>query len=186
MNETDEINFLIDDILNESSLSRLLSHRNNFDSGCISAFRSEYYKQLPDKRIKTKTQENRKRNAALRQELKSLGYSITKIDGFWQEDGWNAPNIEESIFVVDTKRIGNLKEDLIRLGKKYDQESILFKPAHKEPILIKTKGKRFGMKSKESHKTEYGKRSGWGWSEYKGSKFADHIDDDDFFDSKLD
>lgn len=181
-----EIELFLDEILNESSLSRLLSHRNNYDSGCISAFRSEFYKKLPDGRYKTKTQENRKRNAALRQELRELGYSITKVNGFWQENEVDFPTIEESIFVVDINHNGTLKDDLVRLGKKYSQETILYKPAGKQPFLIKTKGKRFSLSSNNAHKTEFGKRSGQGWSEYKNSKFADHIDDDEFFDFKLD
>lgn len=181
-----EIDFLLDEILNESSLSRLLNQRDNYDSGCISAFRYEFYKKLPDGRYKTKTQENRKRNAALRQELRDLGYSITKIDGYWQEESAKYPTVEESIFVVDINNSGNLKKDLIRLGKKYDQETILYKPANGKPHLIKTKGKRFGLLSNDAHKTEFGKRSGLGWSEYKNSKFADHINDDEFFDHRLD
>lgn len=186
MNDTDE---LIDTILNERSLSRMIEQGNLHDSGCISAFREEYGDIIHDKntnkkRLKNISQTNRKRNAELRNKLLELGYSITKQMGAYMETDY--PIREESILVVDINDTGNLRNDLIELGTYYGQDSILFKPAGEEPYFIKTKGPRHGMKSNSAKGTGYKKRGAFGWSTLAHADYTHNIEDDDFFNHKLD
>lgn len=104
--------------LNESSLSRLWRKYKDSDSGTITAFRGEYSKK-----------ENLSRNAELKAALLGAGYSITSIDGVYIEQYGTdkAKRVKEASFIVfDYKNTGNLKKDLMRLGEKYDQDSITF------------------------------------------------------------
>jgi len=106
-----------------SSLSRLQSHSSKFDTGTISAFRDNY-----------KLKQNLVRNKKLKLELESAGFGVTTIKGVGQEDG---KAVEEwSFFVADYKKKGNLKEALIELGVKYEQDSITFAQAGKNPYYL--------------------------------------------------
>ena len=109
----------------ESSLSRILQHMKEHDSGSITAFRGKYSKA-----------DNKKRNKILSARLRRKGYDLTRIDGVYIEN-FNKPNAqkvkEEVFFVVDSKNKGNLKKDLLELAKDEldppdDQDSILFIP----------------------------------------------------------
>lgn len=104
--------------LNESSLSRLWKKYQDCDSGTITAFRGEYSKK-----------ENLARNAELKTALLGAGYSVTSIDGVYIENYGSAnekPVKEKSFIVFDHKKTGKLKDDLKRLGLRYDQDSITF------------------------------------------------------------
>lgn len=106
------------ELITESSLSRLWRKYKESDSGTITAFRGEYSKS-----------DNMKRNAELKAALLGAGYSVTAIDGVYIEQYGtaNAKRVKEASFIVfDYKNTGRLKKDLIRLGQKYDQDSVTF------------------------------------------------------------
>ena len=72
-------------------------------------------------------------------ELKALllkdGYSVTEISGHYVEDYGTdkAKDVKEiSLFVADHKETGNLKQALVKYGKKYDQDSVFYKPKDKD------------------------------------------------------
>lgn len=124
--------------ITESSLSRLWRHNDMHDCGAITAFR-KYHNcgynsdgsvatggsdQSEPQQLSRK--DNQKRNLALAADLKSLGYGLTKIIGEYPEGGASVKEI--SYFVVDINDTGNLESDLIKLGEKYSQDSILFAP----------------------------------------------------------
>jgi hypothetical protein len=121
---------------NESSLSRLWRHAQGHDTGTISAFRyapdcgtGDPY-TLP---------ENQKRNKSLKNMLLAKGYGVTEVDGVYIENYGtkNArPVKEKSFFVVDVDDTGNLKDDLIKFGKAFDQDSITYSTAKGEYFLI--------------------------------------------------
>lgn len=112
--------------MNESNLSRLWKHNLEHDCGAITAFR--IYEDCNDKLVKLSHEDKKKRNLALASDLKSLGYSITKVIGKYPEGNSNVLTKEVSYFVVDAQDNGKLKSDLKRLGNKYDQDSILYVP----------------------------------------------------------
>jgi hypothetical protein len=121
--------------LNESSLGRIWSHNEKHDCGAITAFRKYNNCGYDDNGdpcdpndipVELTKAENTKRNLALAADLKRLGYGITKVIGNYPEGGGSVKEV--SYFVVDINDTGNLKQDLQKLGKKYDQDSVLFIP----------------------------------------------------------
>lgn len=144
----------------ESSLSRVREHQLNHDSGIISAFR--YAPNCGAGEPYTKS-DNKKRNKVLKASLYKLGYGVTNVDGTYVEnfatDKQKSEHLakmkldpkleplptphdmdEDSFLVVDLKDTGKLRQDLKKLGLKWDQDSILFIPAgsKKDGVLIGT------------------------------------------------
>ena len=124
------------EVIKESSLSRIWEHYTKHQTGTISAFR-----YAPDCGEGTPytLEENKKRNAKLKALLLKNGYGVTKIDGTYIEN-YGTPEArevdEESFFVVDLKDKGNLKKDLIKFGKMFEQDSITFAEPNGEYYLI--------------------------------------------------
>ena len=71
---------------------------------------------------------------------------------------------EKSIFVVDLKDDGKLKETLIALGNQFGQESILFKPKDGEARLIRTTKAALGRESDAAEGTEWGSHTSAAWT----------------------
>ena len=130
--------------LTESSLSRIWKHVTEHESGTITAFR--FAPECGNGKPYTKA-ENRERNSELKSKLLSLGYGVTGIGGYTIEN-YGAPNAkkvkEESFIVVDLNDKNNLKNDLIRLGTYFEQDSITFSKPSGEYYLIGTNKCRTG------------------------------------------
>jgi len=130
----------------ESSLSRVQGHQLKHDTGIMSAFR--YAPDCGAGKPYTKS-DNKKRNKVLKASLYALGYGVTKVDGTYVENFSSPKDIadhaikfkkdptidplptpievdEDSFFVVDLNDTGKLKSDLIKLGRKWEQDSILY------------------------------------------------------------
>lgn len=144
-----------DQALQESSLSRLRAHMLNFDTGMVTAFRSEI-DEGGQKRKLTRA-ENLKRNKALRAELMK-NYDITAVRGAYIENYGtkDAREVGENVFfVVDAHGTGRLEKDLRRLGERYQQDSVLVIPRGAEMgELIGTNQSGwpgFGQRVKLSH-----------------------------------
>lgn len=151
-------------VLNESSLSRVLRHRSNHDTGCITAFRYNISKK-----------KGLQLTAKLKQILQTKGYGCTYVDGFYKEQEMEKAAKEKSIFVVDLKDDGKLKETLIALGNQFGQESILFKPKDGEARLIRTTKAALGRESDAAEGTEWGKHTSAAWTQVNGRDFGDKI-----------
>lgn len=124
--------------LEESSLSRIWKHTKEHESGTISAFR--YAPECGNGQPYSRKQ-NENRNAKLKAQLLSLGYGVTAIDGVYIENygSSDAREVnEDSFIVIDLKDKGSLKNDLIKLGEQYEQDSITFSSASGEYYLIGT------------------------------------------------
>ena len=130
------INEILQDKVNESSLSRLWKHSKEHDTGTISAFR--YAKDCNEGEIYSKS-ENFKRSKILKAKLLKLGYGVTKVAGTYIEN-YNTPKAkeveEESYFVVDLQDTNKLKSDLIKLGTEFEQDSITYSKSSGEYYLI--------------------------------------------------
>jgi len=136
----------IKEYLNESSLSRIWRHIQKHDSGTITAFRDK--RDCGDGESYTKG-ENKARNKVLLASLLKKGYSVTKAKGTYIEN-YKSPNekeVGENVFIViDINDKGDLKETLKKLGKEYEQDSILFIPkGGKEGFLIGTNKCEYGF-----------------------------------------
>lgn len=116
--------------LEESSLSRIWKKHKESDSGTISACRGNLTKE-----------ENKKRTLELKTLLIKAGYSVTAVNGVYIEN-YNSPDArevhEKSFIVFDYKNLGTLKQDLIKFGKKFDQDSITYSEQGKDYYLIGT------------------------------------------------
>jgi hypothetical protein len=125
-------------IIKESSLSRIWKHATEHESGTITAFRSARDCGKGQKYTQT---ENRTRNAELKAKLQSMGYGLTAVNGYYVEN-YGSPSAkkvkEESFVVVDLKDKGTLKQDLIKLGTYFEQDSITWSKPSGEYYLIST------------------------------------------------
>lgn len=128
-----------DKALQESSLSRLRAHMLNFDTGIVTAFRSE----IDDggEKVKLSRKDNLDRNRKLRAEL-TKRYNLTAVRGKYIENYGtkDAREVGENVFfAVDAHGTGQLEKDLRRLGERFQQDSILFIPKGAESgVLIGT------------------------------------------------
>lgn len=106
----------------ESGMSRLFSKMQEHDTGTITAYRSK------DRYTKKQNQE---RNGELLSKLTAKGYRVTSVKGSYIQD-FSTPQAQEvtehTFFVEDYQDRGTLKDDLIELGRYFDQDSVLFIP----------------------------------------------------------
>ena len=154
-----------DDDLQEATLSGISELVQTYDYGVISAEREGEDCGMGRKYSRG---ENRRRTAMLKKELDLRGYSITKIEGFMQkqdDDDEEGNDIkrsepvmkevftEDSFFVVDMDMTGNLERDIIRLGERFEQDTVIFGEAGGPAYLIGTndcpgepdRGERFSI-----------------------------------------
>lgn len=105
-------------ILNESSFSRTLSHMNSRECMFITAFRSEY-----------SMKENLRRNKFLKDDLENSGLGFVSCKGGFIENRGEETErevTETSYFVINTKFSPQDFVDLaISLCKKYNQDAVL-------------------------------------------------------------
>lgn len=108
--------------LNQTSLSRVVSHIKNRTFCLITAFRGHLTRE-----------ENLKRNKELTIELKKLKFGFFQVNGkFVQSDHADGKKIfaqEDSFFVIGPDLNDNSSEqfakEMIKLGNKFDQQSII-------------------------------------------------------------
>lgn len=121
--------------LNEASISRLWKHTQERNIGIVTAFRGRYTKQ-----------ENLKRNAQLRNDIRAAGYGFYTIEGHYIE-GYGSETSkdvkEQSFLVIGDKGddSGRLKGFLKKAGAKYNQDSIFYKKFDDTAVLIGTQSK---------------------------------------------
>jgi len=113
----------LDNIINESSLSRIWKHIEEDSSfGTLSPFRKDLT-----------VKENEERYKELKNIIRSLGYGYIELEGGFNEEGTMVK--EKSLFIPKIK-----KEELIKLGERYNQYSVIYKD-EKEFIEIGTNDK---------------------------------------------
>lgn len=113
------------DDINEASLGRVYQHitKQKSDSfAIITAYRGGFSKK-----------QNDSRNKSLEGDVRSLGLGFFKVKGYWVECSdssldyescpadMKVPVVETSLFIPDISY-----KDAVRLGKKYDQDAIVF------------------------------------------------------------
>lgn len=193
MRNTDinEIGEIYGDLLEESSLKRVRDKIQNHSAGIVTAFRND-----------TPYKENMLNNKKILAYLQSKGYSITTVLGTFIEDFIDDDKREEiqarkaggdpynpvekhvherSFFVVNDKVDGDdggkLADDLYKMGKVFDQDSVLVIPAGgKGAYLLGTSDRENAYPGLDVKKTvgnsKFGKHSGPFLSKVKGRDFA--------------
>jgi hypothetical protein len=111
----------IQDVLNESSLSRVWQHvKGDKPFAILTAFRGEFNRDT-----------NIRRNRALAADIRNLGYGFFFLDGFWVENQGTPEErkvSEDSLFVIG--REGSDKkfiEQIVKLGAENNQDGVLIK-----------------------------------------------------------
>jgi len=99
-------------------LSRILEHTNTNSIALLTAFRGDLTKS-----------ENKQRNKELSDDLYCIGYGYIKVEGNYLYSGRTEPETEDSYFVINKSYSTHeeFSQDMIALGKKYEQESIILK-----------------------------------------------------------
>lgn len=82
-----------------------------------------HFSAISAERTNLTPEENSARMNALESDIKELGYGYRKSRGIWEGGGENS-------FIINAKETGskagvNLRNDVISLGKKYGQDSVL-------------------------------------------------------------
>jgi len=114
-------------LINESSLSRIWQMIENDKSfGVVSAFRNGYSKK-----------ENEERHIELKEGVRDIGYGYVEMMGGYKEETGFVN--EKSLFIPNIN-----KSDIISLGIKFDQYSVIYKDS-KEFVEIGT-NKNSGIK----------------------------------------
>jgi hypothetical protein len=125
-------------LLNESNTKRLYKHLMNYDCAVITAYRDSLKGCLKgslgiDKEdsefIELTKKENQSRNKVLLTALLRLKYGVTSVVGTYIENYMTdneVPVSEHSFFVVNLTNDPKFKENLIKFGKYFCQDSVLF------------------------------------------------------------
>ena len=125
--------------LNESGLSRVHQHINAHDTAVITAFRNNPSSDEgsvepipPGEQEESPLKANKARNRNLKAVLLKMGYGVTRVDGSYIENFDDADNrkevSEESFFVVNLKDDPNFNNNIVKLGQKFCQDSVLLIP----------------------------------------------------------
>lgn len=131
-------------LITESSLSRLYGKSANRAVGIITAYRGKIDGEMTPKEI------NKARNRKLYADLMAADrdLSITVVRGKYTEEvnGEMVPVKEESYFVassIEGEDSGHLESILFKLGKKYDQDSVVVKNYGEDAVLLGTNSANF-------------------------------------------
>ena len=139
------------EIINESSLSRLWKHNEEHDAAALTAFRKGANCGEDEPYSK---KDNAKRNKSLLAKLKSKGFGVTKLHGSYPEGGKTAKEI--SYFVVNLNDDSKFEKEILKFGKEFDQDSILYIP--KGAIKGDTKAHLIGTNNCENNWLGMGKK----------------------------
>ena len=161
------------ELFNESSLSRIWRKTQEHTCGSISGFRDERTRR-----------ENIANNRIILNYLQGKGYSVTSVQGSFIENFKtdSAKEVDEPSFFVCNHKVdgddgGELERDLIKMGIKTDQDSILIIPhGGKGAYLIGTTHREnanipFGQKQVVGS-GRYGRAFGQFFSRVRGRIFA--------------
>lgn len=159
--------------LTEASLSRIWDAIQKHSAGAITSYRGD----------RTKA-ENKANQRELLAYLKTRGYSVISVKGSYIENygSENQKEVGEPSFIVINRNFegddrDKLKKDLIKLGKKYDQDSVLIIPVGGKNAYLHGTSKRddafpeYGKEVKVGS-GKFGKASGEFFSRVRGRKFA--------------
>lgn len=146
------------ELLTEANLSRVTKGHNDSGFVIISPCRSkdnlekELGKKLNDQQFED---ENNKRYKELKNTIYSYGYSFIPVYGGYHEEGSEETSYEKSFIVYpfnkkEEKDFEEMFNEMMKLGKRYNQDSILRKAPNENPSYINCST---GEKEMEFHGT---------------------------------
>lgn len=116
-------------VINEATFSKLYRNMQDKTVGILTAYRQGYSSNV-----------NKQRNKELEQDLRSAGLGFNKVTGFYKEAGEDTVSQETSIVVYTDKDKEWLKNLLVKLGDKYEQDSILIVDKENGAFLVGATG----------------------------------------------
>ena len=158
-------------IINESGLSRIRQDMLDYDTAFITAFRGDINdksvcvyvppseEELSERdKMGKRGESNKRNNKELSAFLLSQGYGVKNVQGSYIEnfgsiDPEKVPREvkEASFFVTNLKDDPHFFEEIINLGKRYCQDSVILVPKGEEGYIYGTnKGKYPGLDQKET------------------------------------
>ena len=188
-------NFLI----NEAGLAKIKQDMDNYDTAIITAFRGDIndksmcvYVPPSEEELSERSKEgkrgktNRRNNKDLSAYLLTQGYGIKNLQGSYIEnfgslDPEKVPREvkENSFFVVNLNDDAEFFEQIINLGKKYCQDSVILIPKAEEAYLYGTNNSYPGLDEKESLGKFMGGETGEFMSRIKKRPFVMKEDEGD-------
>lgn len=110
--------------LDEAGLSRILTHINTRNIGFVTAFRGGSLVPL---------EHNRAQNRRLQNDIRQAGFGFLRLQGAFPENEGTPEELqvhEESFLVIgsDADDKGKLKGFLKKMGVKYEQDAVIYKP----------------------------------------------------------
>ena len=156
-------------IINEAGLSKIRQDMLDYDTAFITAFRGDIHDKseclyIPPKNKDLKERSkmgrkgvvNRRNNKDLSAYLLSQGYGIKNVQGSYIENFQDPDKVprevkENSFFITNLKDDPEFFEQIINLGKRYCQDSVILIPKGEEAYIYGTNNSRYpGLDQKES------------------------------------
>jgi hypothetical protein len=123
-------------LLNEINLARMYQYTQEKSIGMISASRGKKDTETAEE-AKRRNEFNTK---ALANDIRSAGFGFVPVAGYYIEDdgkGNKRPVAEKSFLIAaNPESTGKLKDFLFKAGKKYDQDSVLFKSYNSDTAVL--------------------------------------------------
>lgn len=150
--------------LQEINLSRLWDHTQNRTIGIVSACRGEHTEA-----------ENKNRTRKLEMDIRSAGFGFVKLTGYYVENLGKEDEVHVKeypfLIIAEDSDKAKLKKFIVAVGKKYTQDSVLYKEASKDAHLIGTAaGVWPGLGKEESVGQWHPNRIGMFYSKMKNTK----------------
>ena len=179
-------------LINEAGLNKIRQDMSDYDTAFITAFRGDIndksmcvYVPPDEEEIKERSRmgrkgvTNRKSNKDLSAYLLSQGYGIKNVQGSYIENfGSIDPNKiprevkENSFFVTNLNNDPEFFEQIINLGKRYCQDSVILIPKGEEAYLYGTNKTYPGLDQKETVGKFMGGETGEFMSRIKSRPFV--------------
>ena len=128
--------------LEEITLSRFLRHIDDHDAAIVSGWRDALDCGRGPRLTRA---EKQRRNAEIRAIARGAGYHVADVGGGWVEirqkgdEKTEVPVDERAVFIFDADDIGGLRRFAMELGRRYEQDAIIFIPAGtRQAELIRT------------------------------------------------
>jgi hypothetical protein len=150
------------EVINETSLSKIWRYTEEYDVAMISAFRKKNINCLSiidgEEGHEFTRKENLERNKDLYSALLELGYGITKVRGNYIENFGKSNSYEvseQTFFVVNRKNDSDFFDNIIKLGKYFCQDSVFIKPKDEDAYLYGTNNSDFPGLDNQSELGKY-------------------------------
>jgi hypothetical protein len=157
-------------LINEAGLSKIRQDMSDYDTAFITAFRGDINdksmcvytppseEELSERdKMGKRGESNKRNNKELSASLLSQGYGIKNVQGSYIENfgSINPEKIprevkEASFFVTNLKDDPHFFEEIINLGKRYCQDSVILVPKGKEGYIYGTNKAYPGLDQKET------------------------------------